>query len=83
MYVTLKDSGLNIIIGLKKESESWAKAQKLGFKVFETQEAAKRGEIIHMLVPDEMQAEIFEEQNHGKNCFYCASDQWRHTGQRG
>lgn len=56
----MKDSGLNVIIGLRRESESWKKAEDYGFGVFETAEAAKRADIIHVLMPDEVQSGVFE-----------------------
>ncbi len=56
----MKDSGLDVIVGLRKESESWKKAKEYGFDVFETAEAAKRADIIHILMPDEVQSEVFE-----------------------
>ena len=56
----LKDSGANVIIGLRKGSDKWKKAEEYGFKVFETAEAAKRADIVHVLIPDEMQGEVYE-----------------------
>src|SRR5450756_1271735 len=52
----LKDSGLDVIIGLRK-GRSWDKAQNDGFKVMSVKEAAKKGDIVQMLLPDERQAE--------------------------
>ena len=57
----LKDSGLEVIIGLKKESDKWQQAQDFGFEVFETSEAVKQADIIHILIPDEKQPKVFEE----------------------
>ncbi len=56
----LKDSGLNVIIGLYKKSKSAAVARKQGFKVFETSEAVKLADIIMIAVPDMRQAEVYE-----------------------
>jgi len=56
----MKDSGLDVIIGLKKESKSWSRAKEYGFEVFETSDAAEKADIIHVLIPDEIQGEIFE-----------------------
>ena len=44
----LKDSGLDVIIGLRK-GRSWDKAQNDGFKVMSVKEAAKKGDIVQML----------------------------------
>ena len=54
----LKDSGLDVIIGLRK-GRSWDKAQNDGFKVMSVKEAAKKGDIVQMLLPDERQAEVY------------------------
>mgnify|MGYP005693401157 FL=1 len=56
----LKDSGLNVIIGLYKKSKSAAVARKQGFKVFETSEAVKLADVIMIAVPDMKQAEVYE-----------------------
>ena len=56
----LKDSGLNVIIGLRNGSESAKAAKEYGFEVVETAEAAKRADIIHVLIPDEKQGEVYE-----------------------
>jgi len=55
----MKDSGLNVIIGLYKESSNWGVAKKYGFEVLEVKEAARRADIIHILLPDEKQSEIY------------------------
>lgn len=55
----LKDSGVNVIIGLRKGSPSWEKAEKDGFKVYTVAEAAKMADIIQILVNDEKQAELY------------------------
>ncbi|MDR2655176.1 MAG: ketol-acid reductoisomerase [Oscillospiraceae bacterium] len=56
----LKDSGVRTIIGLRKSSQSWAKAEEAGFEVYETAEAAKKADLIMILVPDELQPGIYE-----------------------
>jgi len=55
----MKDSGLNIIIGLREDSNSIEKAKEFGFDVFTTAEAAKKADIIHYLIPDEIQADVY------------------------
>jgi len=57
----MRDSGLNVIVGLRPEGQSWKKAKEDGFKVYPIAEAAKRGDIILILVPDMVQPEIYEE----------------------
>lgn len=57
----LRDSGCEVIIGVRGEGSSWERAEKDGFDLYEIPEAAKRGDIIHMLIPDEVQAEVYNE----------------------
>ncbi len=56
----LRDSKVEVCVGLRKGSPSWKKAENAGLVVRETAEAAAWGDIVMMLVPDEMGAEIFE-----------------------
>ena len=56
----LKESGVNVVVGLRKSSSSWAKAEEVGLKVLEVSEAAKVGDLIMMLVPDELAPSIYE-----------------------
>ena len=56
----LKDSGVNVIVGLRAGSKSAAKAESYGIPVYETAEAAKKADIIMILTPDEKQADIYK-----------------------
>lgn len=56
-----KESGCNIIIGLYEGSKSWAKAQAQGFEVYTAAEAAKKADIIMILINDELQAKMYKE----------------------
>ncbi len=58
----LNESGVNVIVGLRKDSSSWKKAEEAGLKVMEIPEAAKAADIVMMLVPDELAADIYNEQ---------------------
>ncbi|NQS76199.1 MAG: ketol-acid reductoisomerase [Peptococcaceae bacterium] len=58
----LKDSGLNVIVGLRETSSSRQKAQADGLQVATVPEAAKAADVIQILVPDELQADIYREQ---------------------
>jgi ketol-acid reductoisomerase len=58
--LNLRDSGVKVIIGLVKDP-SWSEAEKAGFKVMSIPEAAKAGDIIHMLIPDEVQADVYKD----------------------
>jgi len=48
----MKDSGLNVIIGLKEGGNSWKKAEADGHQVMSVADATKQGDIIHVLIPD-------------------------------
>ncbi len=55
----LKDSGLDVLIGLRKGG-SWDQALKDGFEVLSVAEAANRGDIVQLLLPDERQAAVYK-----------------------
>jgi ketol-acid reductoisomerase len=55
----LKDSGCNVIVGLRRESASWAKAEQAGLRVLPVAQAAAEAEIVMMLVPDELAPDIY------------------------
>ncbi len=57
--LNLRDSGVDVCVGLRRSSASWPKAEAAGLAVKETAEAARWGDVVMMLVPDEMGAEIF------------------------
>lgn len=59
--LNLKESGVDVVVGLYEGSKSKQKAENAGVKVLETSEAAKQADIVMMLVPDEKQAEIYKE----------------------
>lgn len=59
--LNLKDSGCDVIVGLRKGSKSAAKAEAQGITVMETADAAKAADIIMILTPDEKQAAIYKE----------------------
>jgi ketol-acid reductoisomerase len=56
----LRDSGVDVVVGLRRESNSWSKAEKAGLKVLETAEAANLADIIMILLPDELQGDAYE-----------------------
>lgn len=56
----MRDSGMNVILGLREGGKSWEKAKKDGFSVYPIDEAVKLGDIIHILIPDEVQAQVYE-----------------------
>ncbi|MCS7120098.1 MAG: ketol-acid reductoisomerase [Nitrososphaerota archaeon] len=57
----LRDSGLDVIIGLRPEGDSWRRAEKDGFEVFTFSEAAKKADIIMMLIPDMVQPQVYND----------------------
>lgn len=58
----LKDSGLDVVVGLRKNSRNWAKAEADGLQVFTVAEAAAKADIIQILLPDETQAKVYNEE---------------------
>ena len=58
----LRDSGIDAVVGLKRESKSWAKAENAGLRVADTAEAVKSADIIMTLLPDELQGEAYEKE---------------------
>ncbi len=59
--LNLKESGCDVIVGLYVGSKSWKKAEDQGFKVYTAAEAAKKADIIMILINDEKQAALYEE----------------------
>ena len=57
----LRDSGLNVIIGLR-EGKSFDKAKEDGFEVVSVAEAARRADVLQILMPDETQAKVYNEE---------------------
>src|SRR5271163_3027316 len=60
--LNLRDSGMDVRVGLRKGSPTWDKAAKQGLRVLETAEAAKEADIIMVLVPDEMAGDIYKDE---------------------
>ena len=56
----LKDSGVNVVVGLRPGSASRAKAEEAGLTVMDTAEAAKAGDFVMILTPDQNQPDIFK-----------------------
>jgi len=59
--LNLKDSGVDVIVGLYEGSKSWAKAEGQGLKVMTVAEASKNADIIMILINDEKQAKLYKE----------------------
>lgn len=58
--LNLKDSGMDVTVGLRKGSPSWEKVEKAGFVVKETSEAVKDADVVMILTPDETQGEMYK-----------------------
>lgn len=58
----LHESGVDVIVGLRRGSSSWPKAEAAGLKVAETAEAAALGDIVMVLLPDELQGDAYEQE---------------------
>lgn len=56
----LKDSGCDVAVGLREDSNSWKKAESAGLKVMSVEDASKWADVIMILAPDELQPEIYE-----------------------
>src|SRR3990172_7357077 len=59
--LNLKDSGLEVVVGLYKGSQSWERAKSAGLSVATVAEAAHYADVIMMLVPDTAQAQVYKE----------------------
>ena len=59
--LNLKESGVKVIVGLYEGSKSWKKAEEQGFEVCTSAEAAKKADIIMILINDELQAKLYKE----------------------
>jgi ketol-acid reductoisomerase len=59
--LNLKESGVEIVVGLYKGSNSWLKAKEAGLEILEVCEAAKCSDVIMLLVPDELQSKVYKE----------------------
>src|SRR5207253_7680002 len=57
--LNLRDSGVDVVVGLPESSKSRAKAQAAGLKVLTPAEAAKAANVVMILVPDHTQADVY------------------------
>ncbi len=57
--LNLRDSGLNVVVGLPASSKSVAKAKTAGLRVLSVSDAAKAAEIVMILVPDHVQGDTY------------------------
>jgi len=59
--LNLKDSGLSVMVGLYNGSGSWSRAEQAGLKVGTVEEVAFAADVIMMLVPDQVQKQVYEQ----------------------
>ena len=60
--MNLKDSGCDVVLGLRPGGKSDEKAKKYGFKTMSIEDAVKYADIVQVLIPDEIQSEVYEKQ---------------------
>ncbi|HKH17491.1 MAG TPA: ketol-acid reductoisomerase, partial [Solirubrobacteraceae bacterium] len=60
--LNLKDSGVDVVVGLRPDSSSVAGAREAGLEVTEIADAASRGDLVMVLLPDEKHGEVYREQ---------------------
>ncbi|QGU94928.1 ketol-acid reductoisomerase [Clostridium bovifaecis] len=59
--LNLKDSGVNVCVGLYKGSKSWVIAEEAGLRVLEVADAVKESDLIMILIPDEKQGKLYKD----------------------
>ena len=57
--LNLKENGMDVTIGLRKDSKTWAVAEEAGFVVKETGDAVKDADVVMVLIPDEIQGDTY------------------------
>ncbi|AMR77354.1 MULTISPECIES: ketol-acid reductoisomerase [Cupriavidus] len=62
--LNLKDSGVNVTVGLRKSGASWNKAVNAGLQVKEVAEAVKNADVVMILLPDEQIADVYKNEVH-------------------
>ncbi|MFN2322667.1 MAG: ketol-acid reductoisomerase [Trueperaceae bacterium] len=57
-----KESGMDVVVGLRPESTSWAQAEAAGLRVMSVAEASAAGDLVMVLLPDEIQGRVYREE---------------------
>lgn len=60
--LNLKESGMNVVVGARKDGNSWKKATDLGMTVIEIDDATKWADVVMILLPDQDQKKVYDEQ---------------------
>ena len=58
----MRDSGLDVVVGMRKGGKSWDDAKKNGMKVAPVADAVKGADVIMILIPDEVQGKVWKEE---------------------
>ena len=58
----LHNSGVKVVVGLRKDSSSWAKAEGAGLAVATVSDAARQADVIMLALPDELAADIYKDE---------------------
>ena len=58
--LNLHDSGVDITVGLRKDSNSFKRAKKMGLKVDTLENATKQADVVMLLLPDQLMADVYE-----------------------
>ncbi|RLF98685.1 MAG: ketol-acid reductoisomerase [Thaumarchaeota archaeon] len=59
--LNMRDSGIDVIVGVRVGGRSWKKAEEDGFKPMSIEEASRKADIIHILIPDTVQPTVYKE----------------------
>ncbi|MCD8201502.1 MAG: ketol-acid reductoisomerase [Clostridia bacterium] len=59
--LNLRDSGINVVVGVREGGNSYNKAKDAGFEVLSVADAVKKGDIVSILINDEVQADVYKE----------------------
>ena len=60
--LNLYDSGVDVVVGLRKESTSWSRATEQGLKVMNLEDSTKNSDVVMLLLPDEVMADIYNKE---------------------
>ena len=60
--LNLHDSGVDLVVGLREDSSSWARAEENELKVMNLQDATKNADVVMLLLPDEVMADVYNKE---------------------
>jgi len=58
--LNMRDSGIDVVVGVREGGKSWKMVKEDGLEPLSIEEAAEEGDIIHMLIPDVVQPEVYK-----------------------